>query len=58
MTDDGPQSLKAPRVRRHWFDGLDEDRQDAIIKPAFEEACPTNAQKRKITEDFDRKMRQ
>jgi hypothetical protein len=52
--DDGKLADKEKQVKRHWFNRLDQDKKDAIIGPAFEEAHPTNDEKREATKKFDR----
>lgn len=44
---------KARDVRRHWFIGLPGKDQDAIIEPAFDEAHPTDADKREATKRYE-----
>lgn len=48
----GADGEQARRVRRNWFKQLPEGDQDAIVKPHFESAHPTNADIRRAIRKY------
>jgi len=53
MGDDGKFYETAKRMRKVWFRKLRNSEQDAIIRPHFEKAYPTNAAKRSLLRSFE-----
>ncbi len=51
--DDGFLQHREHSVQKHWFNKLPESDQADIIKPAFEAAHPSNADKRRATKEYE-----
>ena len=52
MAEDGFE-VTARKMRRLWFKKLREEERDAIIKPHFEKAYPTNESKRELKKQYE-----
>jgi len=50
---EGDLEKKAKRVRKYWFDNLEEEKQDTIIKPHFDKEHPTSEKIKERVKEYD-----